>query len=146
MKAAAAQGAAQPGSQPRPRLQGSQVPASLHADLPVRARGQVPDDVVESLRETGGDLVSTIVGEIVSIGTILILATFLLFFFLRAGCPIESKFQELDRAALRRLFYGIALGATALQLLFGPLVLLSSIQSMRTKILFSQPEVKLSVG
>ncbi|MCI5157147.1 MAG: potassium transporter TrkH [Candidatus Electrothrix sp. AUS1_2] len=28
----------------------------------------------------------------------------------------------------------------------GPLVLLSSIQSMRTKILFSQPEVKLSVG
>ena len=50
---------------------------------------------------------------------------FLLFFFLRAGCPIETKFQELDRAALRRIFYGIALGATALQLLFGPLLLLT---------------------
>jgi cytochrome c len=50
---------------------------------------------------------------------------FLLFFFLRAGCPVESKLRDLDRAALRRLFYGIALGASALQLLFGPVVLLS---------------------
>ncbi len=50
---------------------------------------------------------------------------FLLLFFLRAGCPIEERLQTLDRAALRRLFYGIALGATALQLLFGPLVLLT---------------------
>ncbi len=50
---------------------------------------------------------------------------FLLMFFLRAGCPIEEKLQTLDRNALRRLFYGIALGASALQLLFGPLVLLT---------------------
>jgi cytochrome c len=50
---------------------------------------------------------------------------FLLFFFLRAGCPIEQRLETLDRADLRRLFYGIALGATALQLLFGPVVLLS---------------------
>ncbi len=50
---------------------------------------------------------------------------FLLFYFLRAGCAIAADLQQLDRAALRRLFYGIALGATALQLLFGPWVLLS---------------------
>jgi cytochrome c len=50
---------------------------------------------------------------------------FLLFFFLRAGCPIETRLQELDRAGLRRLFYGITLGATSLQLIFGPWVLLS---------------------
>lgn len=50
---------------------------------------------------------------------------FLIFFFLRAGCPIESRLSGFDRAGLRRLFYGIALGATALQLLFGPLVLLT---------------------
>lgn len=57
--------------------------------------------------------------------SVAISSLFLLFFFLRAGCPIESKLQDLDRLALRRLFYGIALGATSLQLLFGPWVLLT---------------------
>lgn len=50
---------------------------------------------------------------------------FLLYFLLRAGCPIEARLQTMDRRALRRLFYGIALGASALQLIFGPLVLLT---------------------
>lgn len=55
--------------------------------------------------------------------SVAISALFLLFFFLRGGYPLEQKFQELDRARLRRLFYGIALGASGLQLGFGPLVL-----------------------
>jgi cytochrome c len=50
-------------------------------------------------------------------------ALFLLAFFTRAGYPVESKFQQLDRAALRRLFYTIAFGASLLQLAAGPLVL-----------------------
>lgn len=57
--------------------------------------------------------------------SVAITGLFLLLFFLRQGCPIEAKLQTLDRRDLRRLFYGIALGATALQLLFGPLVLLT---------------------
>ncbi len=57
--------------------------------------------------------------------SVAITALFLLFFFLRAGCPIESKLEGMDRRALRRLFYGIALGATGLQLAFGPLVLVT---------------------
>jgi len=48
---------------------------------------------------------------------------FLLFFFLRSGDPVEARFRELDRPALRRRFYGIALGGSAAQLVFGPLVL-----------------------
>jgi len=55
--------------------------------------------------------------------SVAISALFLLFFFLRGGYPLEQKFQELDRAGLRRLFYGIALGASGLQLGFGPLLL-----------------------
>jgi len=55
--------------------------------------------------------------------SVAITGLFLLFFFLRAGCPVETKLRDLDRAGLRRLFYGISLGATALQLLFGPWVL-----------------------
>jgi cytochrome c len=57
--------------------------------------------------------------------SVAITGLFLLFFFLRAGCPVETRLQELDRLALRRLFYGITLGATAMQLLFGPWVLLT---------------------
>jgi cytochrome c len=57
--------------------------------------------------------------------SVAITGLFLLFFFLRGGCPIESRFQELTRHDLRRTFYGIALGASALQLLFGPVVLFS---------------------
>jgi predicted PurR-regulated permease PerM len=54
------------------------------AELPDWVR-TIPDDVIESLEQAGGDLVAAIVDEVVSIGTILILATFLLFFFLRDG-------------------------------------------------------------
>ena len=57
--------------------------------------------------------------------SVAITGLFLLLFFLRGGCPIASRLQTLDTAGLRKLFYGIALGATALQLLFGPLVLLT---------------------
>jgi cytochrome c len=57
--------------------------------------------------------------------SVAISALFLLFFFLRQGCPIEKKLETLDRTKLRQLFYAIALGATGLQLAFGPLVLLT---------------------
>ncbi|HOA73063.1 MAG TPA: cytochrome c [Phycisphaerae bacterium] len=50
-------------------------------------------------------------------------ALFMLAYFTRAGYPVETKFQGLDRPNLRRLFYGIAFGATLLQLAAGPLVL-----------------------
>jgi cytochrome c len=43
----------------------------------------------------------------------------------RASFPVAERFEELDRVALRRLFYGIALGASLLQLLLGPLLLVS---------------------
>jgi cytochrome c len=52
-------------------------------------------------------------------------ALFLLVYFLRAGYPIEKKLPDLTRAGLRRLFYGIALGATCAQLFFGLLVLVT---------------------
>lgn len=52
-----------------------------------------------------------------------ITALFLLGYFTRAAYPVESKFQRLDRAGLRRLFYAIAFGASLLQLAAGPLVL-----------------------
>lgn len=57
--------------------------------------------------------------------SVAVTALFLLFFFLRGGCPIEQRLQTLERTDLRRLFYGIALGASGLQLAFGPLVLLT---------------------
>lgn len=50
-------------------------------------------------------------------------ALFMLAYFTRAGYPVESKFQHLDRAGLRKLFYAIAFGASLLQLAAGPLVL-----------------------
>lgn len=50
-------------------------------------------------------------------------ALFMLGYFTRAGFPIDSTFQQLRRPELRRLFYTIAFGATALQLLAGPTVL-----------------------
>lgn len=50
-------------------------------------------------------------------------ALFLLAYFTRAGYPVESKFERLDRAGLRRLFYAIAFGTSLLQLAAGPLVL-----------------------
>ncbi len=50
-------------------------------------------------------------------------ALFLLFWFTRPGFPLATELPGFDRPALRRLFYRIALGATSLQLLAGPLVL-----------------------
>jgi cytochrome c len=55
--------------------------------------------------------------------SVAISSLFFLFFFLRKDCPIESKLQDIDRGGLRRLFYGLALGSTSLQLIFGPWVL-----------------------
>ncbi|MBN1490464.1 MAG: c-type cytochrome [Phycisphaerae bacterium] len=47
---------------------------------------------------------------------------FLLGYLTRKGFPVESTFERLDRPALRRLFYGIALASTAMQFSAGPLV------------------------
>jgi cytochrome c len=52
-------------------------------------------------------------------------ALFLLVYFLRSGYDIEKKLPGMTRAGLRRLFYGIALGATCAQLFFGLLVLVT---------------------
>jgi cytochrome c len=52
-------------------------------------------------------------------------ALFLVIYLTRAGYPVAERLGGLDRPALRRLFYGIALGASVLQLVFGPLLLLS---------------------
>jgi cytochrome c len=49
-------------------------------------------------------------------------AVFLLAYFGRAGYPATRVFRELDRSELRRSFASLALGATGLQLLFGPLL------------------------
>ncbi|MFO7654909.1 MAG: cytochrome c [Candidatus Krumholzibacteriia bacterium] len=48
---------------------------------------------------------------------------FLIIDMTRAAYPVEERLPEFDRPRLRRTFYGIALGATLLQLLFGPLLL-----------------------
>ena len=50
-------------------------------------------------------------------------ALFLLLWFTRPGFPLDTELPGFDRPTLRRLFYRIALGATSLQLLAGPLVL-----------------------
>ena len=49
-------------------------------------------------------------------------ALFLVLYFTRAGYPVETVFEKLDRPALRRVFYAVAFGATLLQLVAGPLV------------------------
>lgn len=59
---------------------------------------------------------------------------FLLGYFTRAAYPVETTFEKLDRASLRRLFYAIAFGASVLQLAAGPLVL------------FTLPSVGVSVA
>jgi cytochrome c len=50
---------------------------------------------------------------------------FLLVYLTRATYPVSERFTDLNRAALRRLFYGVALGASLLQLLLGPMLLFS---------------------
>jgi len=57
--------------------------------------------------------------------SIAVAAIFLVIYLTRATYPVTERFAELDRPTLRRLFYGIALGASTLQLIFGPVVLLS---------------------
>ncbi len=57
------------------------------------------------------------------LASVAVAALFLLFWFTRPGYPLAARLPELDRPALRRLFYGIALGASAGQLLAGPLLL-----------------------
>jgi cytochrome c len=52
-------------------------------------------------------------------------ALFLLAYFNRKGYPTETRFQELDRAKIRKIFYGLALGASGGQLFVGPLVLVT---------------------
>jgi cytochrome c len=54
-----------------------------------------------------------------------ITSLFLVLWFTRSGYPVQERFETLDRPALRRTFYSVALGASALQLLLGPLVLLT---------------------
>lgn len=57
------------------------------------------------------------------VASILITALFGVVWFTRKSFPVEERFAELDRAALRRQFYGIALAAVGAQFVFGPLVL-----------------------
>jgi cytochrome c len=61
---------------------------------------------------------------------------FMLGWLTRAGYPVETKFQQLDRATLRKLFYAIAAGATSLQLFAGPLVLLTLPREGRSIMLY----------
>lgn len=56
------------------------------------------------------------------LASIAVNALFLLGWFTRRSYPVESVFSNLDRAALRRLFYVVACGASLLQLFAGPLV------------------------
>jgi len=59
------------------------------------------------------------------IASVAVTALFLAGYFGRRGFPAERVFARLDRLALRRELAGVALGATALQLLAGPLLLLT---------------------
>jgi cytochrome c len=59
------------------------------------------------------------------LASVAITALFLLFYFTRPAYPVERVFASLDRPALRRLFYSVALGASLLQLLAGPLLLVT---------------------
>ena len=52
-------------------------------------------------------------------------ALFFVIYFTRAGYDAAAHFESFDRAYLRRFFYGFALGASLLQLLFGPLLLMT---------------------
>ncbi len=57
------------------------------------------------------------------LASVAVTALFLVGYFARRGFPAEKVFSRLDRTALRRELASIALGATALQLLAGPLLL-----------------------
>jgi cytochrome c len=52
-------------------------------------------------------------------------ALFLLIYVGRGRFAVDERLEGWDRGRLRRLFFGIALGASVLQLLFGPLLLLT---------------------
>ncbi len=55
--------------------------------------------------------------------SVAVAALFLLHWFTRPGYPLAQRLPECDRAGLRRLFYSVALGASLLQIVMGPLVL-----------------------
>jgi cytochrome c len=70
------------------------------------------------------------------LASIAITALFLLIYFTRPSYPAESVFTELDRPTLRRIFYIVALGASLLQLVIGPLVLITLPQQGMSSFLF----------
>jgi cytochrome c len=57
--------------------------------------------------------------------SVAVAALFCLIAFTRAGYRLSDHLPGFDRNQLRRFFYGFALGASLLQLLFGPLVLVT---------------------
>jgi cytochrome c len=57
--------------------------------------------------------------------SVAVAALFFVIYFSRAGFDPAAHFTGMDRAYLRRFFYGFALGASLLQLLFGPLLLMT---------------------
>lgn len=57
------------------------------------------------------------------VASVAVTALFLAGYFGRRGFPAEEVFSSLDRVALRREMASVALGASALQLLAGPLLL-----------------------
>jgi len=59
------------------------------------------------------------------LASVAVAALFFLFHFNRSSYPLVERLPGIDRRTLRRLFYGVALGASLAQLLFGPLVLLT---------------------
>jgi cytochrome c len=59
------------------------------------------------------------------VASLAITGLFLAFYFGRRRFPAEEVFESFDRASLRRRFLALAFGATALQALAGPLLLLT---------------------
>ncbi len=56
------------------------------------------------------------------IACVAVTALFLLVYMTRKAYPVETTFENLDRAALRKGFYWVAFGATLVQFILGPLV------------------------
>lgn len=59
------------------------------------------------------------------VASLAVTGLFLAFYFGRKGFPAEEIFEELDRATLRRRFLALAFGATGVQVIAGPLLLLT---------------------
>jgi cytochrome c len=56
------------------------------------------------------------------VATLAVTGLYLAGYFGRAGYPAEQRFEQLSRGDLRRRFFGLTLGASALQLIAGPLL------------------------